>query len=265
MSSSKTLPVNNDTDNEEEYYDKLYFDSDTTDEEESDVPEASSKKSKKLLNQEQRKKLTNDELLYDPELDNQDELWMEKKLSRYSSKAKQKVSTSKSSEIPSGTDAILSCPLCFTPLSYHTQRHELYSNQYRAIFVENCKIIRTEKLLYNENRLRNKNRKSKNEELSNELITGQETYYSVVCETCGTKVAVIDEDEITAPFSLGFRNQKIEVSSGKLLDRSKRSFRYFCRKIYSYTVWLQLFLEVCHDQIFIQKAESRCYNRGESG
>ncbi|CAB4413305.1 unnamed protein product [Rhizophagus irregularis] len=242
MSSSKTLPVNNDTDNEEEYYDKLYFDSDTTDEEESDVPEASSKKSKKLLNQEQRKKLTNDELLYDPELDNQDELWMEKKLSRYSSKAKQKVSTSKSSEIPSGTDAILSCPLCFTPLSYHTQRHELYSNQ-----------------------LRNKNRKSKNEELSNELITGQETYYSVVCETCGTKVAVIDEDEITAPFSLGFRNQKIEVSSGKLLDRSKRSFRYFCRKIYSYTVWLQLFLEVCHDQIFIQKAESRCYNRGESG
>ncbi|PKC03594.1 hypothetical protein RhiirA5_296271, partial [Rhizophagus irregularis] len=136
--------------------------------------------SKKLLNQEQRKKLTNDELLYDPELDNQDELWMEKKLS----------------QIPSGTDAILSCPLCFTPLSYHTQRHELYSNQYRAIFVENCKIIRTEKLLYNENRLRNKNRKSKNEELSNELITGQETYYSVVCETCGTKVAVIDEDEV---------------------------------------------------------------------
>lgn len=43
MSFSKTLPVNNDTDNEEEYYDKLYFDSDTTDEEESDVPEASSK------------------------------------------------------------------------------------------------------------------------------------------------------------------------------------------------------------------------------
>ncbi|PKC68009.1 hypothetical protein RhiirA1_457716 [Rhizophagus irregularis] len=124
MSFSKTLPVNNDTDNEEEYYDKLYFDSDTTDEEESDVPEASSKK----------------------------------------------------------------------------------------------------KLLYNENRLRNKNRKSKNEELSNVLITGQETYYSVVCETCGTKVAVIDEDEITAPFSLGFRNQKIEVSSGKLLDRSKRLF-----------------------------------------
>lgn len=38
--------------------------------------------SKKVLNQEQRKKLTNDELLYDPELDNQDELWMEKKLSR---------------------------------------------------------------------------------------------------------------------------------------------------------------------------------------
>lgn len=134
----------------------------------------------------------------------------------------------------------------------------------------------------------------------------------------------------------------LQVSSGKLLDRSKRlvfflfyyrlkfflhifvsltlslvlffrSFRYFCRKIYSYTVWLQLFLEgkelvfsvsfcfiflqftnfvhfnfqVCHDQIFIQKAgnfnilflfhlkyiltffftflESRCYNRGESG
>jgi hypothetical protein len=35
-----------------------------------------------VLKQEQRKKLTNDELLYDPELDNQDELWMKKKLSR---------------------------------------------------------------------------------------------------------------------------------------------------------------------------------------
>lgn len=50
--------------------------------------------------------------------------------------------------------------------------------------------------MYNENKLRNKNRKSKNEELSNEQITGQETYYPVVCETCETKVAVIDEDEV---------------------------------------------------------------------
>ncbi|GBC02931.1 hypothetical protein RclHR1_00490017 [Rhizophagus clarus] len=195
MSSSKIISTNNDSDNEEEYYDKLYFDSDTTDEE-TEVSEASSKELKKRLKQAQRKKLTNDELLYDSELDNQDELWMKKKLSRYSSKAKQKISTSKSSEIPGGTDAILSCPLCFTPLSYHTQRHELYSNQYRAIFVENCKIIKTEKLLYDESRLKNRNRKSKNEELSNESITEQETYYPVVCETCGTKVAVVDEEEV---------------------------------------------------------------------
>ncbi|RIA93695.1 E2F-associated phospho protein [Glomus cerebriforme] len=195
MSSSKTLPIiNNDdiTDNEEKYYDKLYFDSDTTDEEKTEV---SSKESKKVLKPEQRKKLTNDELLYDPELDTQDELWMEKKLSQYSSKAKQ-ISTSKLSEIPGGTDAILSCPLCFTPLSYHTQRHELYSNQYRAIFVENCKIIKTERLLYNENKLKNKKRQNKKEESSNEQIIKQEYYYPVECEICGTKVAVMDEEEV---------------------------------------------------------------------
>ncbi|CAG8467277.1 11381_t:CDS:2 [Funneliformis caledonium] len=148
--------MNSTTNLEEQYYDDLYFDSDTADEE----TENSTK-----------------ELFYDEKLDDDYELWMEKKLSQH------------------GSDAILSCPLCFTPLSYHTQKHELYSNQYRAIFVENCKIIKTEKLLYDESKRKNKRRQNEDES-SNGSNAKQESYYPVECKTCGTKVAVMDEDEV---------------------------------------------------------------------
>jgi len=36
------------------------------------------------------------------------------------------------------TDAVLNCPGCLSTLSVHCQRHSVYSNQYRAVFVLNC-------------------------------------------------------------------------------------------------------------------------------
>mmetsp|Transcript_27137 Transcript_27137/g.53311 ORF Transcript_27137/g.53311 Transcript_27137/m.53311 type:complete len:205 (+) Transcript_27137:263-877(+) len=38
------------------------------------------------------------------------------------------------------TDAVLSCPGCFTQLCYSCQGHDLYPNQYRAISAYNCTV-----------------------------------------------------------------------------------------------------------------------------
>ncbi len=38
------------------------------------------------------------------------------------------------------SDAVLSCPGCFTTLCIDCQRHEKYHSQYRAMFVMNCDV-----------------------------------------------------------------------------------------------------------------------------
>ncbi len=58
---------------------------------------------------------------YDPEADDKDEAWAARmRRARHS-------------------DAILSCPLCFTTLCIDCQQHERYENQFRAMFVMNCR------------------------------------------------------------------------------------------------------------------------------
>lgn len=58
---------------------------------------------------------------YDPEADERDERWVAKQRKGHKS------------------DAVLSCPLCFTTLCLDCQQHERYENQFRAMFVMNCK------------------------------------------------------------------------------------------------------------------------------
>ncbi|GFR39703.1 hypothetical protein Agub_g182, partial [Astrephomene gubernaculifera] len=38
------------------------------------------------------------------------------------------------------SDAVLSCPGCFTTLCIDCQRHEKFHQQYRAMFVMNCQV-----------------------------------------------------------------------------------------------------------------------------
>ncbi|ORZ03043.1 E2F-associated phospho protein-domain-containing protein [Syncephalastrum racemosum] len=109
---------------------------------------------------------TNEELLYDPVADDQDEAWVIQKV--------QQAAPGKSKD--ARTDAILTCPLCFSPVCYNCQRHEKYQNQYRAMFVTNCQVKKTERYRYAED--------------------DQEAYYIVTCKTCETHVAMMDEDEI---------------------------------------------------------------------
>ncbi|KAK8698687.1 hypothetical protein V6N13_114796 [Hibiscus sabdariffa] len=115
---------------------------------------------------------------YDPNLDDKDEIWVQKK-------RKGRIS-----------DAVLSCPGCFTTLCLECQRHEKYVTQYRAIFVVNCKI-ETEKV--RQEKVKPKKSGKRRRETGEEEAAagaGVETFKAVCCLVCSTEVGVIDEDEI---------------------------------------------------------------------
>ncbi|XP_077220963.1 E2F-associated phosphoprotein isoform X2 [Tasmannia lanceolata] len=98
---------------------------------------------------------------YDPILDEKDELWVRNKTKGCSS------------------DAMLSCPACFTTLCLDCQR---------AMFVVNCKIK-------NDQILRQSERKPRKGTSS----TGSERdviFRPVCCSVCSTEVGVFDEDEV---------------------------------------------------------------------
>lgn len=44
------------------------------------------------------------------------------------------------------SDAVLSCPCCFITVCLDCQQHEVYQNQYRAMFVANCRV-KTDEIL----------------------------------------------------------------------------------------------------------------------
>ncbi|KAK8726152.1 hypothetical protein OTU49_010394 [Cherax quadricarinatus] len=93
------------------FYDAVYFDSDDSEPEATETSKLSHKTKKK----EKRRIMTNDELFYDPTLDDQDQEWVDKMRRSYQPKK---------------------------------QRHEVYHNQYRAMFVFNCNVDMMEKLKF---------------------------------------------------------------------------------------------------------------------
>ncbi|KAF9107120.1 hypothetical protein BGX29_007337 [Mortierella sp. GBA35] len=170
------------------------------------------------------------DLLYDPDEDDRDENWLIKKIS---------------ANRPPGcppediwTDAILSCPMCLTQLCFDCQQHEIYTHQFRAMFVEHCRVVETERLRFPNvpKKANNNNKKSKraNNTLassaqgsslssittssSSQGSTGAEeaphefkpsvdddmdaVYNPVVCEICNTKVALMDQDEVFHFFNI---------------------------------------------------------------
>lgn len=121
--------------------------------------------------------------LYDPYVDDRNEEWLVKKVGKQTKSNSSDTNADDTSIMSS--DAIISCPMCFTVLSYQTQRHERYPTQYRAIFVENVKVSTTERLV-------TKPPKNINRMMSEQ---GNTTFRPVECAICGTHVAVIEEDE----------------------------------------------------------------------
>ena len=73
------------------------------------------------------------------------------------------------------TDAVLSCPACFTLLCVDCQRHVEYENQFRAMFVQSCRVDTETVLTYDG--------------------SVPEEYNPVYCKECGTQVGVFSVQE----------------------------------------------------------------------
>ncbi|KAJ7344935.1 hypothetical protein JRQ81_000885 [Phrynocephalus forsythii] len=179
------------------YYDDIYFDSDSEDEDKKVTPEVRRKR-----RHQQRRIPTNDELFYDPEEDNRDQAWVDRKRRGYhrirSMRSQQQV---KHPAVPN-SDAVLNCPACMTTLCLDCQRHESYKTQYRAMFVMNCTVIKEEILKYKEPLNKKTKRGRKTLKQNSESIAGpekqeeEEIYHPVKCTECSTEVAVWDKDEV---------------------------------------------------------------------
>lgn len=118
---------------------------------------------------------------------------------------------------PRSSDAILSCPCCFTIVCMDCQRHERYKNQFRAMFVMNIGVA-WDKHVYPENKDDNEGndveeeerhvvKKARNEsdripnhddnEINNSAKSDENPFYSVYCNSCSTEVAALDmSDEV---------------------------------------------------------------------
>ncbi|KAI8325152.1 hypothetical protein GQ54DRAFT_283497 [Martensiomyces pterosporus] len=100
-----------------------------------------------------------DELMYDKQADTEDAEWVK-------------------SQYPGTTDAILSCPLCFTQICFTCQHHVKYPGQFRALSVEHCEVDQGEW------------------RQADEDAWEEDLYHPVKCAECGTKVGVIDSQKM---------------------------------------------------------------------
>ncbi|CAO3648233.1 unnamed protein product [Mucor fragilis] len=124
------------TNQKEDLYDEVYFDSDQESDQEETIGLGLPGQSKNKQEPKTKQKvISNDELLYDPDMDDKDEKWVAKQINDDSMRS------SEQGPLDDKTDAILSCPMCFTTLCYSCQRHEKYADQFRAMFVRNCHTV----------------------------------------------------------------------------------------------------------------------------
>lgn len=133
----------------------------------------------------------NEELFYDPDMDDEDEKWINEKRRSYifPSSNNNKIANKDLKPLPN-SDAVLNCPACLSLLCLDCQRHDVYKSQYRAMFVSNCTVIESETLSYS-----NKKKFKKKKELSTSGAD-KEIFNPVRCTVCNTEVAVYDKDEI---------------------------------------------------------------------
>ncbi|OAQ30980.1 hypothetical protein K457DRAFT_72685 [Linnemannia elongata AG-77] len=176
----------------------------------------STKSTKK--NNKKHATISDADLLYDPDEDDRDENWLIKKI------AANRPPGCRPEDI--WTDAILSCPMCLTQLCFDCQQHEVYTHQFRAMFVENCRVVENERLRFPNvpKKANNSNKFKKTSKAGSSLSTSfqdskaaesetqvfkpsedddQDAVYNpVVCEICNTKVALMDQDEVFHFFNI---------------------------------------------------------------
>ncbi|XP_060081768.1 E2F-associated phosphoprotein-like [Ylistrum balloti] len=194
----------------QEYYDDVYFDSD----EEEMVTQGDERVKRK------KPVVSNDELLYDPDMDDQDQKWVDRRRRYYQPLT---AGTKEVQRRLPQSDAVLDCPACMSTLCRDCQRHTSFENQYRAMFVMNCSVDKSELLKYPQQQHKvSKKKMKKGKKSSNEVtdsksgmgVTGSETdtgvprsqeavvetsndmFHPVRCTECNTVVAVYDQDEV---------------------------------------------------------------------
>ncbi|VDM59162.1 unnamed protein product [Angiostrongylus costaricensis] len=129
---------------------------------------------------------------YDPDEDDENEIWMQTQRSQSTGMESKSAGKETRPRIDGNSDAVLSCPGCMVLLTRDCQRHEIYSDQYRAVFVENCHVkkesLKIEKTGKEKRRERQRMRKMG--------VQAEDLFLPVQCAVCSTNVAVLDHEEV---------------------------------------------------------------------
>ncbi|KAK8781924.1 E2F-associated phosphoprotein-like [Amblyomma americanum] len=135
---------------------------------------------------------SNDDLFYDPEMDDEDEKWVneQRRDCIFPGASKDGKDGSRVKPLPL-SDAVLNCPGCMTLLCLDCQRHEIYNTQYRAMFVKNCVVDTKVVLKYFPSRTSRRRR-----DLPDGVVDPRNIFNPVRCQVCRTEVAVYDRDEV---------------------------------------------------------------------
>ncbi|CAN6543277.1 unnamed protein product [Malus baccata var. baccata] len=73
--------------------------------------------------------------------------------------------------------------------------HEIYVTHYRAIFVENCKIL-SDQIVHQKEARPRKGKRGRESSEHEATPTGNQAVKQVCCLVCSTEVGVIDADEV---------------------------------------------------------------------
>lgn len=95
------------------------------------------------------------------------------------------------------SDAVLSCPYCFTTVCMDCQRHSKKKSRFRAMFVMNVGVEWERPLVYNEelDLLEDKKKEPFITATTCSVEKEGHTFYKVFCNNCRTEVASLDVDE----------------------------------------------------------------------
>jgi hypothetical protein len=107
---------------------------------------------------------------------------------------------------PRNSDAVLSCPCCFNIVCMDCQRHERYSNQFRAMFVMGIAVDWNLRLVYDdEQKVLVEKPQLPHQQVpldgyyldddNDDDVGRQDEYLSVSCASCRTQVAALDMKE----------------------------------------------------------------------
>jgi|SaaInlStandDraft_6_1057023.scaffolds.fasta_scaffold34172_1 hypothetical protein len=161
--------------------------------------------------QKVRSKYPEDEIFFDPAEDEADARWVMENLhsqSRFRKRASTgKVSphddvvrsnaasvikkTSISSDTGFFRPSALSCPGCFSILTLDCQRHVDYHNQFRAMFVRNCRVNMDRPM-----QVRQVDTATANASSHQGDGIDSETFYPVACVHCDASLGMMDTDDI---------------------------------------------------------------------